>query len=125
NKCLLLFGAAVVLIIVAALSVPWLRMNGIIEESNRRLARQLVQVWEEQVQNRAAAGAAVIPGEPEQLADADIVLLRKEQVVALADEDRFVARAWQRFQSDPDAVERYDSTWSRAGREDRYAKVQR
>jgi len=32
NKCLLLFGAAVILIIVAALSVPWLRMNSIVDE---------------------------------------------------------------------------------------------
>jgi signal transduction histidine kinase len=46
DKCLLLFGAAVVLIIVAALTVPWLRMNSIVEEDQRDLSRRLVEWWQ-------------------------------------------------------------------------------
>ncbi|HVU63712.1 MAG TPA: HAMP domain-containing sensor histidine kinase [Phycisphaerales bacterium] len=51
NKCLLLFGGAVVLIIVAALAVPWLRMNAIVDEAQKELSRQLVDVWERGVRS--------------------------------------------------------------------------
>src|SRR5437868_5314520 len=41
-KCQLLFGAAVVLIIAAALFVPWQRMEQLTEQLNERSARTLV-----------------------------------------------------------------------------------
>src|SRR5205809_922111 len=41
-KCQLLFGAAVVLIIGAALSVPWQRMEQLTEQLNERSARTLI-----------------------------------------------------------------------------------
>src|SRR5207248_6561287 len=40
-KCQLLFGAAVVLIIVAALLVPWQRMEQLMEKINERAAESL------------------------------------------------------------------------------------
>ena len=45
NKCLLLFGAAVVLIICAALSVPWLRMTWGIDDREIEVCRQMTRVW--------------------------------------------------------------------------------
>src|SRR3954465_14031567 len=42
-KCQLLFGAAVVLIIAAALFVPWQRMEQLTEQLNERSARTLVE----------------------------------------------------------------------------------
>lgn len=60
DKCLLLFGAAVVLIIVAALTVPWLRMNSIVEEDQRDLSRRLVEWW--QRDNADLVRASVAPG---------------------------------------------------------------
>ena len=41
-KCQLLFGAAVVLILAAALFVPWQRMEQLTEQLNERSARTLV-----------------------------------------------------------------------------------
>src|SRR5687768_6887675 len=41
-KCQLLFGAAVVLIISAALFVPWQRMEQLMEQLNERSARALI-----------------------------------------------------------------------------------
>src|SRR3954468_9941007 len=41
-KCQLLFGAAVVLIIGAALLVPWQRMEQLTEQLNERSARTLI-----------------------------------------------------------------------------------
>src|SRR5438105_3199606 len=42
-KCQLLFGAAVVLIIAAALAVPWQRIGQLTEELNQRAAGALVE----------------------------------------------------------------------------------
>lgn len=42
-KCQLLFGAAVVLIIAAALFVPWQRMEQLIDQINKRTAARLVR----------------------------------------------------------------------------------
>ena len=41
SKCRLLFGMAVLLIIAAALFIPWLRMRDLVDESNLQYARQL------------------------------------------------------------------------------------
>ena len=41
NKCQLLFGAAVILIVTAALSVPWLRMQKLVDEGQRKIVRQV------------------------------------------------------------------------------------
>ncbi len=45
NKCQLLFGAAVILIVAAALSVPWLRMQKLVDEGQRKIVRQLADQW--------------------------------------------------------------------------------
>src|SRR6266581_1922803 len=46
SKCQLLFGAAVVLIISAALFVPWQRMEQLMEQMNERTAKTLAD-WAE------------------------------------------------------------------------------
>jgi HAMP domain-containing protein len=45
NKCQLLFGFAVVVILAAALSVPWNRTRGLIKEYQVEVARQLADAW--------------------------------------------------------------------------------
>lgn len=45
NKCQLMFGAAVVLIITAALAVPWLRMADLVSDGQRVIARGLAESW--------------------------------------------------------------------------------
>lgn len=47
TKCLLLFGAAVVFIISAALAVPWVRMNGMVDDAETEISRQIVATWEQ------------------------------------------------------------------------------
>lgn len=46
NKCQLLFGAAVVLIISASLVVPWVRLVGIVDEAQLETSRQIARLWE-------------------------------------------------------------------------------
>ncbi|MEM9021465.1 MAG: HAMP domain-containing sensor histidine kinase [Planctomycetota bacterium] len=45
NKCQLLFGVGVLLIMIAALTVVSMRMNRLVEEGPRQLARNLTAVW--------------------------------------------------------------------------------
>lgn len=62
NKCLLLFGGAVVLIILAALGFSFLRVKAIIEEEQHELSRQLVQGWLQAAGEFAEEGDRVKPG---------------------------------------------------------------
>ncbi|MBX3357139.1 MAG: HAMP domain-containing histidine kinase [Phycisphaeraceae bacterium] len=131
NKCLLLFGAAVVLIIVSALAVPWFRLNSMVEEGRRDSASRLVLAWERIVQRDAAAGKGTPPGVVERLGGADIVMLSaamaQEQIDRPDPDDtsRFVKRAWNRFAADDNAVESFSSQWRRSGRLEWYAKAVR
>jgi len=45
NKCQLLFGAAILLILTAALAVPWFRMPRLIDRGEEEIARQLANAW--------------------------------------------------------------------------------
>ncbi len=45
NKCQLLFGAAILLILTAALSVPWFRMHSVIDRGEQEIAVQLADAW--------------------------------------------------------------------------------
>ncbi len=45
NKCQIMFGAAVILIITAALTVPWLRMTDLVTDGQRVIARGLADSW--------------------------------------------------------------------------------
>jgi signal transduction histidine kinase len=45
TKCQILFGSAVVVILIAALSVPWFRMQKLVEESQQEIARRLADAW--------------------------------------------------------------------------------
>src|SRR2546425_11825538 len=55
-KCQLLFGAAVVLIITAALLGPWQRMEQLMEQMNERTAKTLAG-WAEADHGAGAMGA--------------------------------------------------------------------
>lgn len=126
NKCLLLFGAAVVLIILAALSVPFLRMNAIVDDAQKDLSRKLVEVWERGATEKAGLGPLLRPGIDEQFADARITLATGEQVAELAKADPFVARGARLFAEKRSENELHDAQWLEGGvREYRYAKVVR
>ena len=45
DKCQLLFGAAVILILAAALSVGWLRMHTLVRDGQVQAARALAEAW--------------------------------------------------------------------------------
>ncbi len=45
DKCLLLFGAAIVALLTAALATPWVRLRYVIDESLLDTSRQIARLW--------------------------------------------------------------------------------
>ncbi|MBA4028910.1 MAG: hypothetical protein C0475_07215 [Planctomyces sp.] len=86
NKCLLLFGAALVLIIGLGLLVPWVKMLTMVDEGELEVARQAVRLWEaENGGALPAIGSAVSLG-----SGVDLRVVGPE----VAAEGGFAARAW-------------------------------
>ncbi|MFP4145327.1 MAG: ATP-binding protein [Phycisphaeraceae bacterium] len=100
HKCQILIGAAVVLVIAAALSVAWLRLESLAAAGPRQLARQLAEGW---VEGQIALELADPPGQPGLAplpADRErrFRLIRADRAAALAEKDPFVAQAMERFE---------------------------
>ncbi|MBL1216976.1 MAG: HAMP domain-containing protein [Planctomycetes bacterium] len=65
NKCQLLFGLALLLILTAALSVPWIRMRQMVIEDQREIAERLAQAWLSNViQLGAVPDSGWLPAQP-------------------------------------------------------------
>ncbi len=123
NKCLLLFGAAVVFILVAALFVSWLRMSAIVDESQQELSRELVKSWESYSTEMTPAGPRLRAGVEGEIGGAKVVLLTPE--AAAAHEDAEVSRAWTELSENPNPAEWHSARWSGLARHYRYAKAVR
>src|SRR3954470_1878750 len=123
NKCLLMFGGAVVLIVLLALSVPWFRMNSLVDEGQLEVSRQLVDTWArldaDEPQDR--------PGRTEGVEHAGIraVRLTLEEADAKSSDLPFVGRAVKLFRSDPLRADLQSAAWNGLGREYRYARAVR
>ena len=125
-KCQLLFGAAVILIITAALYVPWQRMEQLMEQINERTARTLAD-WAEadhvarkiQAQapgalngavNGAVQGIDAIKGAASQPTTLPTVTREKAQVEMIllsrhvGQLKRFETRALREFEKDPESA---------------------
>jgi signal transduction histidine kinase len=141
NKCLLVFGGAVVLIVLAALWVPWLRMTALIDGGQLELSRQTLNTWETlAAQPRSAipgidigplpgSGWAVtnVPGIGGKEEHGGIVAQRVtlEQASSMAQNDPFIGRAVALFRDDSGRADVQESHWSGTTREYRYAKADR
>ena len=112
RKCQMLFGSAVVLIIAAALYVPWQRIEQLMEQMNERTAKTLSE-WAEaehlaqQIAARAlvpttqpkATRPSMEPGEPNEQPIVRMVRLFPNT----KDLSRFEIKARRRFTEDPEA----------------------
>ncbi|MBX3364483.1 MAG: HAMP domain-containing histidine kinase [Phycisphaeraceae bacterium] len=127
NKCLLLFGGAVVLIVLAAFTAPWLRMNALVAERQEELARRLVDVWQRQDALARASGLTPIPDEQGRTEYAGVRAryIALEEAEALAENDAFLRSALRQFSRDPRAVDVVSSSWDGAFRVYRYARAMR
>ena len=123
NKCLLLFGGVIVLVVLAAASVPWLRMNGLVDEGQLELSRQMVSSWDRV--DRDARDQASAPGEPLERAGVLARRLPTDRVRELSAADPFLARALREFDRPEAPADLQDARWNGTSREYRYARAVR
>ncbi len=128
NKCQLLFGLAVVLILGAALTVAGWRMQTLVEQGPQRRAQDLAELYLAGQIDFAAPGqmAAEVdlpaddeaPSSPVRVDSAGVIL----NAVDATDFERvtptnpFLAEAVERFTNAPDLVERFEPAYDREGR---------
>lgn len=117
SKCLLLFGAASALIITIALSLPLLRMNGLVGSGERELARSVYATW--MLDNHA------LSGEPSNADGAIITPFTWNQANAQRNENPFLDRAMKQFERSGTKSEYFDADWVGWSRLYSYAHVLR
>lgn len=128
NKCLLLFGGAVVLIVFMALSVPWFRMYSLIDDTQLDRSRDLADVWVAREWAGPSATPAAEPGEPGEPDEYGIMRAHRlslEEAKAEAATDRSLARALRAFERDPRRSEFQSAAWRGIQREYRYYRALR
>ena len=98
NKCQIMFGLAVVVILTAALAVPWLRMQKLVDEAQQQIAARLADAWV--LQLFEVAGTIRLPDEP-QIESSETGLTRffliERENFDRARTDEFVDKAITRF----------------------------
>jgi signal transduction histidine kinase len=113
NKSQLLFGCVVVVILAAALSVPWFRTNALVREYRSEVARRLGDAW---LAERAAENLPDTTGvtttletmlDEEGKVQSLRIALVSLKVIKSAPEQvgSFVVDAYERFDADPDTVD--------------------
>ncbi|MGH7243952.1 MAG: ATP-binding protein [Phycisphaerales bacterium] len=147
NKCLLLFGGAVALIVLAALVFPFFRMNSLVDEGQLELSRQMVDHWEQAERQIKAVSygmfdSSVLTSRPRQplryiandqdprpgtegYAGVPAKRIGLTEAGSIAANDRFVARAIKALDADPAREDFQQARWSGTQREYRYAKAVR
>ena len=118
-KLLVLLGGATAVLLLLALSGPWVRMHALVEDSQREVARELVEAWR-------SLDAGERPGE---LAGAQLSLIDRPDPAGGEPEpagDPFLARAWRRFsRGDGGGDQLFAGSWDGLERRYRYAEAVR
>lgn len=118
NKCQLLFGAAVILIVSTALAVAWLRMAHLVREGQEELAQRVAQLWLDDKLELAPRFPALTdpPASTELVEDLSTMLIDKDNFDSMAADDPFLARSLKQFRTQPDRVDRFEEATDAAGR---------
>jgi len=126
NKCQLLFGAAVLLILSAALGVGALRMQTLVREGQEETARKLAHAWlDDMIQ---LGGALTSSKEPAANAGRDrslsLSLVRQDEFDEAVGRDTFLGDAVSRFVARADHNELFRQVVGDGGRSYyRYARA--
>lgn len=116
NKCLLLFGGAVVLIVVVALTVPFFRMHSLVRQSEYETTRLIMDVYDRLYESDREAA---------ELARLGVRRLSVEEAQRLGATDRFVGDATERLLARGDLSEVTAWAWDGGTRVYRYARAER
>ncbi|MBS0198755.1 MAG: HAMP domain-containing histidine kinase [Planctomycetes bacterium] len=135
NKCLLLFGGAVVLIVLAALSGPWLRMTDLIDAGQLAVSREMMATWERldeeerALQDERQGGLLPpLPSPSLRPIERGGILAQRfsiSEIDRLAPTDDFLAHALAAFRNNPSLSDHQDAQWSGTTRLYRYARPER
>jgi two-component system sensor histidine kinase BarA len=131
TKCLLLFGGAVVLIVLAAMSGPWLRMTDLIDDGQLELSRELMITWErlgdELPDGDRAVGPPIAGEHTQPITRGGIVAqsFTPDQIAAMSPQDEFLSQAVVQFRQDPTLTDLQEARWSGSARVYRYVKAVR
>jgi len=130
-KCLVVFGGAIILIVTAAMIVPWLRMTGLIDAGQLEVSRQMVSTWErlDPGEPETSRPTWFVPtlggGDSEERGGIVARQLGLQRAAELAQNDLFLEDAITRFSAEPERDELQDARWSGTSREYRYVKAER
>ena len=127
DKALVLFGAALVLIIAVALFVAWLRMSALVNIGELQLSRQMVETW------RAAEDGLPPAGQPTDRLGVVATWYDLPAARRATEDNAFVRRALRRFdRAEPGGPELRSHTWTyqwqiltRTERTEKYARAVR
>jgi signal transduction histidine kinase len=126
NKCQLLFGFAVLMILTAALSVPWVLTGRLVHDGQLEAARQLAD------DRIHTGGLELLPGEPPPPAELAqqpngpgwrVSMVDATVIDAAENPDTFVQAALRRFRADSGVTEWTDRVTASGHRVYRYARV--
>lgn len=118
NKCQLLFGIAVLLILTAALGLVGLRMQQLVERMPLKRARDVAEAW---LDDKIQLGGELTPIDralsdlPSDI-DLQLSLIDTEDFERIASRDSFIAEALERFQTSTAAQERFEEATGSEGK---------
>lgn len=120
DKCLLMFGGAIVLIVVLALTLPWARMNSLVHAGQLDTSREMLDLWlrldTDGLQNESF-------GDGENIVTLQSMTLA--QAEAAGEQDGFIKAALAGMRAEPPVQDRQSSSWSGTSLVYRYARAAR
>ena len=116
NKCLLLFGGAVTLLVLLALTLPWFRMNALVRAGQLEVSRALATAWTQHEDSGQEVSL---------LAGASFHELTLAQATEAAAEDRFLRKTLRAFERRTDLTDRLGASWEGGAKRYRYALANR
>ncbi len=116
NKCLLLFGGAVILIVGVALVLPLLRMNGLVERGQLEVSQSMVDSW-------LAAGGSQIP--PDGVAALAGITARRIDLTDGAELEPHLEKVRQRLDRRAGLADVQSARWDESARVYEYVRAVR
>ncbi len=115
NKCQILFGGAILVILAGALGVPWMRLEQTVDESQREMSRQLAETWVRNGFDLNRSEGIPIP----------IRVVTVERIEEGGIADLFVEQSYRQFVAEPKDEEFFSTVTSENGVVYRYAHALR
>jgi signal transduction histidine kinase len=115
NKCQILFGAAVLALLTAALAVPWVRTGSLVTDGQLEVSRQLSEAILHEGLPIRKQGEGAIPFRFFEIGD----ILTD----TVSEQDEFLQASFAKFEADPAATERFEGRTADERTRYRYARA--